>query len=267
MLATVAGIMSLRPEMKFPEKVAWVLLLIIFAYLEVKAIKRGDADNKDARDKQTVEFNAIASGLSSSISASQNQYHSTITHVDDVSTETKSVAELAKANLRNVTGGDSYAYIIPVTSDRTAQALNMVLHNAGGNMLTGVTVRIAAVIKESCPGTPAGPGCTMTTDQGPMKPYEIGTLYPHGESFMTNWIVPQPFPEGKGHHVVMISAQNGLVVEDLWFRPANKDGGWAYRYSISRVPPSRNKEGQEYNLFVGAVLLHSSEWIEPSKPQ
>src|SRR5271156_4821805 len=45
-LAAVAGVMSLRPEMHFAEKLAWIGLLVAFTVLEVHAIKVGDKKNE-----------------------------------------------------------------------------------------------------------------------------------------------------------------------------------------------------------------------------
>jgi hypothetical protein len=63
LLALVAGIMSIRPDMHPAEKFAWVVVLVAFTILEVLAIGRSDKDSKDARDSQNQEFQAIAGGL------------------------------------------------------------------------------------------------------------------------------------------------------------------------------------------------------------
>src|SRR5579859_5025714 len=45
MLACVAGIMSVRPDMHIAEKLAWIVVLVAFTTWEVRAIYRNDATN------------------------------------------------------------------------------------------------------------------------------------------------------------------------------------------------------------------------------
>ncbi|WP_263375392.1 hypothetical protein [Granulicella aggregans] len=97
--------------MPFPEKSAWVLLLICFATLEIYAIKRSDKENKDIRDAQNATFNDIVEKLKISTKESKDQYNSTITHVDGVLETTRQVSNLTKDALESVTSGDVYAYL------------------------------------------------------------------------------------------------------------------------------------------------------------
>ena len=55
MLALMAGVMSLRPEMRFLEKIAWIFILVAFTVLEVEAIKTND-DEKPKR-RGTLKIN------------------------------------------------------------------------------------------------------------------------------------------------------------------------------------------------------------------
>jgi len=66
LLALVAGIMSVRPQMRPAEKAAWVFVLVAFAVLEVHAINRGDEENKTIRDGQNEVFKGIADGVKKS---------------------------------------------------------------------------------------------------------------------------------------------------------------------------------------------------------
>jgi hypothetical protein len=89
LLATAAGIMSLRPVMKVYEKMAWVGILITFAVLEILAIGRSDKDTKDARERQNKEFSQITANqdtqfkttvdrLSESYALNQRQFDMTM---------------------------------------------------------------------------------------------------------------------------------------------------------------------------------------------
>ncbi|WP_158819233.1 hypothetical protein [Granulicella sp. S156] len=78
LLALVAGIMSVRPDhMHIYEKVAWIVLLISFTVLEVRAIGRSDKDNQEARQRQNEQFQRIANGLSDSIRTGNEQFKAT----------------------------------------------------------------------------------------------------------------------------------------------------------------------------------------------
>jgi hypothetical protein len=111
LLALVAGIMSLRPEMHIFEKAAWMALLIVFAILEVHAIRVSDEVNRAARDTQNREFSDIANGLKTSMAVSKDQYDSTIKQVNGVLKTTQDVSKITKQSLEDATGGDSFVYI------------------------------------------------------------------------------------------------------------------------------------------------------------
>lgn len=61
-MAVVAGIMAIRPEMEGPERSLWFVVLLCFAFIEIKAINRD-------RDTAKNEFESIAGGISDSINA------------------------------------------------------------------------------------------------------------------------------------------------------------------------------------------------------
>lgn len=62
-LAAVAGVMSLRPKMKFPEKVAWVIILTALAVFEFHAIDASDSDNLAARKELNKSLGKIQEGI------------------------------------------------------------------------------------------------------------------------------------------------------------------------------------------------------------
>ena len=144
LLALTAGIMSVRPEMGSPEKMCWVALLIAFTLLEVRAINKGEEDSRVARNEQNRAFEAIVQDLKGSMEASNGQYESTIGHVDTVLKTTNQVANLAKDNLENLTGGNSAAYLAPQppTAD---MCVPLAIVNPCKYPLTGVTVVITDV--------------------------------------------------------------------------------------------------------------------------
>ena len=78
-LAAVGGVMSLRPQMRFPEKAAWVLILASLAVFEFRAIDASDAENLKAKTElnnalremkadlvtDSQQLNVVAMGISS----------------------------------------------------------------------------------------------------------------------------------------------------------------------------------------------------------
>src|ERR1700683_1851693 len=83
MLALVAGVMSLRPEMHIWEKCAWILLLVTFTYLEVHAIGISDKNNQEIRNTQNSAFNGIVNKLTNSDSANQQHFDETMGKFQD----------------------------------------------------------------------------------------------------------------------------------------------------------------------------------------
>jgi hypothetical protein len=108
MLALMAGIMSLRPDMAFPEKLAWVLILVAFTHLEVEAIRVNDKETQKTRDDQNQHFQEIVDKLTGSLNTGKTQYDSTIAHVNGVLEKTQQVAATAQTNLDEVVGKGSH---------------------------------------------------------------------------------------------------------------------------------------------------------------
>jgi hypothetical protein len=78
LLALSAGIMSIRPQMHTAEKTAWMLTLIAFTVLEVRAIKRSDHENIVKQVEQNDKFQGIAEGLNTAITISREQFKNTM---------------------------------------------------------------------------------------------------------------------------------------------------------------------------------------------
>jgi hypothetical protein len=105
MLALVAGIMSLRPEMHVLEKCAWILLLVTFTCLEVHAIRISDENNQDIRYAQNSEFAGIVRKLTDSDSANQQHFDVTMGKFQD----TTKRLETAQKSLTGITNEGALA--------------------------------------------------------------------------------------------------------------------------------------------------------------
>lgn len=111
LLATVAGVMSVRPKMAAIEKFTWVILLIVFVILEVLAINRSDQENKNIRESQNKRFEEIAKDLQTSLELNQKHFDATIERINIVSGKTEEANKTAKNAFNNITGGDSWGWM------------------------------------------------------------------------------------------------------------------------------------------------------------
>jgi hypothetical protein len=78
LLACAAGIMSVRPEMHFYEKLAWILVLISFTILEVRAIVKSDQENFANLINQNSKFKETNDSLFWLYILSQSQFTDTM---------------------------------------------------------------------------------------------------------------------------------------------------------------------------------------------
>ena len=233
-LALAAGIMSVRPKMHFPEKLAWVIVLIAFAVLEVLSIRRSDQEARDYRDSQNVTFSGIATDLKASITNSAGQYNSTIAHVDDVLTQTEKLDALAKSSLENITGGDSFIAMIPDIAF-SGDEITFSVVNRGKSILAGTSVLI----------TSQGvfwPGVRPLLMDAVNKRLELPSLHPHERMKIDRRVeLPSGRPDGDIQRIyVMIEGPNFSTEEFLDFRKTGRDStgkdAWEYDYSIVQQP-------------------------------
>jgi hypothetical protein len=211
-LAVAAAAMTVLGEMKGKEKVAWILLLFSFVWVELTSIKmerKAQEDiQKEARAEQLQHFGEIGNGIRESIKESDRNFNATMGKTNQV--------------LENITGGDSFAYVSPqnFSGDRFAG----VVWNNGEQALSGLTLTIAH---------------TSEPDWGGafFRPIFIGTIGPHEYAPIPNFIF-QPKADhktGQDNYWIMLSAQNGVASQSLWFRRDRKNpANWAYSFQVSK---------------------------------
>src|ERR1035438_6903471 len=105
LLAVLAAAMSVQVEMRGWQKAAWLLLIGGCLFLEFRAIEQDrtkhDREAKEVRKEEHDKFEQIAQSIELSIANSQEQFSTTMARTDRV--------------LNNVTGGKSYAVVLPST--------------------------------------------------------------------------------------------------------------------------------------------------------
>lgn len=196
---------------------AWIALLITFTILEVKAINRMDKQNETVRDAQNRAFEGIAGDLKTSMETSKQNYETTIGQVKDVLQQAKDISSLTKENLRNITGGTSFAFLLPQDFEESTHYA-MALYNGGGEILTGVSVSVSKILEKGCLPFDSGKLKPCRMDGGLMNPTPVPILAAHGSYEMPLFL---NLPSDETDVLfVLIQAQNGNAEELIWFRKA-----------------------------------------------
>lgn len=249
----------IRTDIGKREKAVWTAVLALLLWAELRSIHldqiQHDREQDFARCEQLESFKAIATALGDSIKTSQNQYESTISHVDGVARTTQEVSSLAKKNLQNVTGGDSYAYLLPEPVEN-ALGYSANLFNDGNNVLTGITVRVSTVLADR------GGNQNYYIDQGAIHAIPMNTLGPHSHALLSDyWFYPVKDGVPQKHFIAIITAQNGDVYQDIYFRRALSGKGYAFMFTVKRVvrPAPKGKPD-------ALTIVKTWGWTEPTPP-
>jgi hypothetical protein len=213
-LAVVAAVMTVLGEMKGKEKVAWILVLFGFLWVELTSVKverKAQEDiQKEARAEQLEHFGEIGSRIQASIEKSDTNFNLTMGKTNQV--------------LRNITGGDSFAYVSP--QNFSGDQFPGVVWNNGEQALVGLTLTIAHT---SDPVQVWGAAF--------FNPIFIGTVGPHEHASIPGFIF-QPRADaksGQDNYWIMLSAQNGTAQQSLYFRRNRLHPQlWAYSFQVVR---------------------------------
>ena len=223
-------------KMGTKQKVLWATVMIVLTGFELWAIK-GDGKERDAeqaftRCEEQNRFEGIVNNLNKGIAVSKTQYDSTITHVDGVLKTTQTVASLAKENLEDVTGGDTYAYVVPeVFGVNDKKELPFHIYSKGKNILTGVSVRFIDLNNNFATADHVQEIRSWPTE-------EVGTLHPGEGKLLKTAFVPQMNLRnptgGDPWYQITIYSQNFTVYEKLELRQG-KYLPWEYSFGLSQM--------------------------------
>lgn len=256
-LAVLAAAMSIHPNMRGWQKALWMLLMGACLWIEIQAINIDRQQNEKkiavARDEEREKFQAIADGIQRSIDTSQQQFNATTSRTNKVLSETNHV-------LDNVTGGDSYAVVLPSTYGEDVD-LPLMIENHGDNVLTGVNVMI------TWQGAFAGKVPPFILDAVNRRA-NVGTIAP-GQRQWLNMTLHTPALVDVGQnaeHVlcayVDIYAQNFVSVEFLYFK--KQDNKWLFKYGIYRQFTTREQAAIRKSLgrVESEVKLEEIDWTD-----
>jgi hypothetical protein len=132
-------------------------------------------------------------------------------------------ASVSQSNLEQLTGGDSYAFLIPQTHGGRME-VPFVIRNTGKSILTGVAVEAHSADDF------AGHDDRF---RGPQ--INVGTLFPEEFRLINYSVLPKP-KKGIATYIFWISAQNGRVDEVINFRPrTTPPRGWEFQIKVTKT--------------------------------
>jgi hypothetical protein len=228
-LGLVAGIMSLRPEMRIFEKLAWIVILTTFAILEINAIGRADKENRDARTEQNNRFQTIVDDLKTASTNSHEQYEATIgrfgTVVKGLTDATEQSHKQYQETLNTVTGGKTFCYA-DLMIEKTTGILGLGVIVKGNYILRKLQMRVVdyqhyrEYFKAHPPPSSFAPLLTQnsqTTELGDVPPPYTMFAIPVGIDLD---------PGTDKNYNIEFRALNGAWEEELRFQRAKSKKGW-----------------------------------------
>jgi hypothetical protein len=202
-LAVAAAAMTVLGEMKGKEKLAWVLLLFGFLWIELSAVRlereTQETLQAEARAEQLRHFSEIGTGIQRSIEQNNEAFAKTMTGIN--------------AGINTSTGGNSFCYAIFLSSSIGATGMPIFVHQ-GNFPLYGVTARFVNI--NEMPKKMAGPQ-TIENYLGSDTTEEIGDLRVAGSLFNLTWRIPISDKNHQSFRIIF-DAKNGEWAQDLELR-------------------------------------------------
>jgi hypothetical protein len=235
-LALLVAVVTIWPPESNWSKAAWLMVFFALTGLEISTLYQDRTENQEQQAKARRDEDDRFDGI---LKQNDNQFKATISEFTNIEKGTERVAALSENNLKNVTGGNSFAYLIPQIDN--SPAVRFALYNRGDAILTGVTVSITR--------TGGPPEALRNALYG--SPIEVGTVSSRGVRLLQILFTPSPLQkEGIETIFVIIGAQNGQVVENIQFRQSQRKGqAWGFRYQVDR-------EGNLGQLYI--CLIHQN---------
>jgi hypothetical protein len=230
-LGAVAAVMSLRPEMRPPEKALWIALVALLLASELRAIRvdRRSADAQALKDRkeQDSAFSAIRQKEDQSLNKTLEGFKRESDSAKAISEKTQKIANLSERNLENITGGKSFlilraagikdGYFIPA------------IDSSGDSIVRKAHVRMVNLALFALDSKGSTAAEVMAHDIN----IEIGDMAPH-ESYVN---FQTRIPIGWGNSAafnIFFSGLNGFWTEELRLR--KKGNEWLQAMRVMRSP-------------------------------
>ncbi len=130
-MGVAAALMTARAKASGAEKAVWMLIITSLLLSEVLAIRKDRREHDDqlarilseevqARGESKIKFGEIGEGINNQSRLSVKQFEDTVTRQ---SRQFSATMAIEKKNIDQITGGDSFAIVIPNTTDSKANSL------------------------------------------------------------------------------------------------------------------------------------------------
>jgi hypothetical protein len=260
LLGAVAALMTTRTEMKFPEKVGYIVVVTILLIAEVGAIKRSDESAKRDRADQIEQFKSlrdrtqsILRETESSLEQNRQQFQVLKKQSAEISDQTVQSAEIAKEAIKNVTGADSFCYFQPTFISESSIGVGLV--SAGKYPLYEVSIRITDAKYTR-----------MTKDVGSsdLLSTKIGDISPPGSFRSLPSSVGFKIPGDRQELNIFFSGKNGWWTQ-LW-RLQRINGQWESASIVTgaldqhRYPKGAILEKRVTNGYPAEMLAKDQDW-------
>jgi hypothetical protein len=260
-MGVTAAIMAARTKATGAEKAAWMLIISSLLVIEVLAIQKDRKLHDDEmaslfgqgvsiKNQAETKFGELGGALQRQIDTSNS-----------ILDKTKSVLNLSKQNLQNITGGDSFAVVTPqVWSGLTP--IPLTIYNYGKQTLVGVTVTIRDREAWDFVRNP------YSMYQAEASAINVGTLHAGEIKTLIRTITPSVEDKGAGilgegdekvcQYQLDISAQNFTVTEYLTFKKG-KQLPWVFKYIVTRqFVKSRVKDTTNFGY---KTMAETKKWM------
>jgi len=224
-LTVVAVVMALA-DMSTKHKIVWVILVCVFAWIENRAINK---DRQTFATEQAVLRQAEQANFERIVKENQKAFSRTMSRLDLIIESSREIGETTRRNLENVTGGDTFALIVPQTRSSETN-IPLMIRSCGRNILTGVTVTIRRHRDFS----------KYFSDFLNTPQLSVGVLHPGEMRLIKATLSPELDDTGEDGYSVEITAQNNTFYQQLNFRRFHRskaDGPpdpWAFRFHVSK---------------------------------
>jgi Ca2+/Na+ antiporter len=232
-LAVVATVMTFRGELGGVEKTFLTLVLFLFVFIEVKAIDKDQAKN-DQQQKiffqtQKENFSGVTTQASKDFASTTSGLRTAINGLNTVLGTTQGIAQLAKENLENVTGGNRVLALEIVPGLDQEDVGRAFVFSPDRGIVRNVHIRVVNF-------------ALFDQDVKTMRPTALGGITAHDIDFEVGDIglgegenLQPPIILGPGEFVrfnIFFSGLNGMWMENLYMR--KKGGHWFEAFRVFR---------------------------------
>jgi hypothetical protein len=234
MLAVVAAVMSIRDLSGFA-KVCWVVLLFGFLLIEVKSIDNDRAEH-DRRQAELIKeerehFGEIGRGIETAIQKSDEHFTATMKKSDALVSASTRAVEMSSKSLGEITGGKSFAVVIPVLATPIHNGMEFPLSVSvqGRYPLSDVWIQRVDIDPSVITRQQAEAFFENRDAWGPRS--HIGVLPLRTGPILSLTISPKADKENV--FLFTVDARNGATSEKLKVRKNPNTGIWEYSLDVT----------------------------------